>query len=49
MSVISVSVSSTLPKVRIIYESVLGGVVVSVLATGTKGCGFEPGHGDGFF
>jgi hypothetical protein len=26
----------------------LGGVVVSVLATGPKGCGFEPGQGDGF-
>jgi hypothetical protein len=25
----------------------LGGVVVSVLATGPKGCGFEPGQGDG--
>jgi hypothetical protein len=23
-------------------------VVVSVLATGTKGCGFKPGQGDGF-
>jgi hypothetical protein len=22
--------------------------VVSVLATGPKGCGFEPGQGDGF-
>jgi hypothetical protein len=26
----------------------LGGVVVSVLATGPKGCGFKPGQGDGF-
>jgi hypothetical protein len=26
----------------------LGGVVVSVLPTGPKGCGFEPGQGDGF-
>jgi hypothetical protein len=26
----------------------LGGVVVSVLATGPKGCRFEPGQGDGF-
>jgi hypothetical protein len=26
----------------------LGGVVVSVLATGPSGCGFEPGKGDGF-
>jgi hypothetical protein len=26
----------------------LGGVVVSVLATGPEGCGFEPGQGDGF-
>jgi hypothetical protein len=25
-----------------------GGVVVSVLATGPKGCGSEPGQGDGF-
>jgi hypothetical protein len=25
----------------------LGGVVVSVLATGLKGCGFGPGQGDG--
>jgi hypothetical protein len=29
-------------------SSHLGGVVVSVLATGPKGCGFEPGLGDGF-
>jgi hypothetical protein len=29
--------------------SCLGGVMVSVLATGPKGCGFEPGQGDGFF
>jgi hypothetical protein len=27
----------------------LGGVMVSVLATGSKGCGFEPGQDDGFF
>jgi hypothetical protein len=26
----------------------LGGVVVSVLDTGPKVCGFEPGQGDGF-
>jgi hypothetical protein len=26
-----------------------GGIVVSVLATGHKGCGLEPGQGDGFF
>jgi hypothetical protein len=26
----------------------LGGLVVSVLATGPKGCGFEPGQGNGF-
>jgi hypothetical protein len=26
-----------------------GGVVVSVLATGPKGCRFKPGQGDGFF
>jgi hypothetical protein len=30
-------------------RSRLGGVVVSVLANGRKGCGFEPGQGDGFF
>jgi hypothetical protein len=30
------------------YICHLGGVVVSVLATGPKGCGFEPGKGDGF-
>jgi hypothetical protein len=29
-------------------HSRLGDVVVSVLATGPKGCGFEPGQGDGF-
>jgi hypothetical protein len=28
--------------------SSLGGVVVSVLATGPKGHGFKPGRGDGF-
>jgi hypothetical protein len=27
----------------------LGGVVVNVLATGPKGCGFEPSQRDGFF
>jgi hypothetical protein len=27
----------------------LGGVVVSVLATGPKGCGFKHGQGDGSF
>jgi hypothetical protein len=26
----------------------LGGVVVSVLATGPRGCGLKPGWGDGF-
>jgi hypothetical protein len=26
----------------------LGGVVVTVINTGPKGCGFEPGQGDGF-
>jgi hypothetical protein len=26
----------------------LGAVVVNVLATGPKGCGFEPGQGDEF-
>jgi hypothetical protein len=29
-------------------ERRLGGVVASVLATELKGCGFEPGQGDGF-
>jgi hypothetical protein len=29
-------------------ESRLGGVVVSVLATGPKVCGFQLGQGDGF-
>jgi hypothetical protein len=29
----------------LIYGSRLGGVVVSALATGPKGCGFEPGQG----
>jgi hypothetical protein len=29
-------------------DSRFSGVVVSVLATGSKGCGFEPGQGDGF-
>jgi hypothetical protein len=29
-------------------DSRLGGVVVSVLATGTKGCGFVLGQEDGF-
>jgi hypothetical protein len=29
-------------------RSRLGGVVVSVLATGPKGHGFEPDQGDGF-
>jgi hypothetical protein len=30
------------------FKCRLGGVVVSVFATGPKGCGFEPGQGDGF-
>jgi hypothetical protein len=30
-------------------HSRLGGVVVSVLATGPKSWGFEPGQGDGYF
>jgi hypothetical protein len=29
-------------------QSHLGVVVVSMLATGPRGCGFEPGQGDGF-
>jgi hypothetical protein len=32
----------------VICDSRLGGVVVSVLATVPKGCGFKPGQGDGF-
>jgi hypothetical protein len=38
-------------KTCVVYlpTSRLGGLVVSVLATGPKGCGFEPGQGDGFF
>jgi hypothetical protein len=31
-----------------ISPSRLGGIVVSVLATGPKGLGFKHGHGDGF-
>jgi hypothetical protein len=34
--------------VHLIFSSRLGGVVVSVLATGPKGCLFKPGRGDGF-
>jgi hypothetical protein len=30
------------------YDFRLGGVVVSVLVTGPKGCGFEPGQDNGF-
>jgi hypothetical protein len=30
------------------FSSHLGGVVVSVLASRPKGCGFKPGRGDGF-
>jgi hypothetical protein len=30
------------------HHGCLGGVVVSVLATGPEGHGFEPGQGDGF-
>jgi hypothetical protein len=30
------------------YVSHFSGVVVSVLATGPKGCRFKPGQGDGF-
>jgi hypothetical protein len=36
------TISSTVSQCR------LGGVVVSVLATGPKGHGFELGQGDGF-
>jgi hypothetical protein len=35
------AVTFSIPK-----GSRLGGVVVSVLATGPKGCGFEPGQGN---
>jgi hypothetical protein len=34
--------------VVLVYCSRLGGVVICVLATGPKGCGFEPGQGDEF-
>jgi hypothetical protein len=30
------------------YVSHLGGIMISVLATGPKGHGFKPGRGDGF-
>jgi hypothetical protein len=30
------------------YMCRLGGIVVSVLATGPGGCGFEPNQGNGF-
>jgi hypothetical protein len=35
-------------SVTLMQFSHLGGVVVSVLATGPKGCGFKPGRVDGF-
>jgi hypothetical protein len=34
-------------QLSVIKESLLGGVVVSVLATGPKCRGFEPSRGDG--
>jgi hypothetical protein len=34
--------------VRMTDNSCLSGVVVSVLAAGPKGCGFEPDQGNGF-
>jgi hypothetical protein len=34
--------------VHLILSSRLGGVVVSVFATGPKGCLFKPSRGDGF-
>jgi hypothetical protein len=40
--------SSVLKKDIKAIKSRLGDVVVGVLATGPKGCGFEPGQGDGF-
>jgi hypothetical protein len=37
------------PLTKLTWDSSrIGGVVVSVLATGLKDCGFEPGQGDGF-
>jgi hypothetical protein len=33
---------------NLVQISHVGGVVVTVLATGPKGCGFKPGQGDGF-
>jgi hypothetical protein len=42
-------VSQLMKKIwEVWYRSHLGGVVVSVLATGPKGHGFEPGQGGGF-
>jgi hypothetical protein len=38
---------SELHRLISIKWGLLGGVVVSMLATGPKGCGFEPGQGDG--
>jgi hypothetical protein len=32
----------------LLLQSRLGGVVVSVLVTGPKGCGFDPSQGDKF-
>jgi hypothetical protein len=47
---ISAQSSAILTEVFLVFSvlSRLGGVVVSVLATGPKVCGFEPGQGDGF-
>jgi hypothetical protein len=39
---------SALVLSRLIMLEILGGVVASVLATGPKGCGFEPSQDDGF-
>jgi hypothetical protein len=41
-------VSTSETSVSIYWTSLLGGVVVSVLATGPKGRGFKPDRGDGF-
>jgi hypothetical protein len=35
-------------NIYLVGASCLGGVVVSVLATGPRGCGLEPSQSDGF-
>jgi hypothetical protein len=45
--VVSVETSWVVKDVLWLFSR-LGGIVVSMLATEPKGCGFEPGQGDGF-